>query len=236
MAERRWPREAVRHAILVAAVVAMGLPFVEMLAVSLAAPSTVFSGELLPAPDWRAAVANYGVALTGVPLVRYMGNGVVVCAAILVLQVLIAAPAGYALAKLRFGLRPVLFAAVIVGLLVPMQIPAIPMYLAIARAGLLDSYTALVLPFIVSVFAIFLFRQFFMTYPGRNRRCSQAGRLLGAFHRVAIDAAGGQAGGGGLRLRVGHRALERSLLAARRHHATGHDDAGARHRGVQRVG
>ena len=165
MAERRWLREAVRHAILVAAVVAMGLPFVEMLAVSLAAPSTVFSGELLPAPDWRAAVANYGVALTGVPLLRYMGNGVVVCAAILVLQVLIAAPAGYALAKLRFGLRPVLFVAVIVGLLVPMQIPAIPLYLAIARAGLLDSYTALVLPFIVSVFAMFLFRQFFMTYP-----------------------------------------------------------------------
>ena len=89
----------------------------------------------------------------------------VVCAAILVLQVLIAAPAGYALAKLPFRGRPLLFGAVVVALMIPMQVPAIPLYVAIAYAGLLNSYTALIAPFIISALAIFLFRQFFLTYP-----------------------------------------------------------------------
>ena len=145
--------------------VAVALPFAWMVAVSLAAPATVFAGALWPAPDWHAAYANYAVALTQVPLLRFMANGVVVCGAILVLQVLVAAPAGYALAKLPFRGRPILFASVVVGLLVPMQVPAIPLYLVIASTGLLDSYTALIAPFVVSVFAIFLFRQFFLSYP-----------------------------------------------------------------------
>ena len=136
-----------------------------MLAVSFAASATVFSGALWPAPDWRAALGNYAAALTQVPLLGYMANGAVVCVSILILQVLIAAPAGYALAKLPFRGRPILFAAVIVGLLIPIQVPAIPLYLALASAGLLDSYTSLIAPFVVSAFALFLFRQFFMTYP-----------------------------------------------------------------------
>ena len=99
------------------------------------------------------------------PLLRYMANGVVVCGTILVLQVLVAAPAGYALAKLPFRGRPVLFGAVIVALMIPVQVPAIPLYVAIAYAGLLNTYTALIVPFVVSAFGIFLFRQFFLGYP-----------------------------------------------------------------------
>jgi len=82
-----------------------------------------------------------------------------------VLQIMIAVPCGYALAKLSFPGRPLLLAAVLLGLLVPVQIPTIPIYIAVAKLGLLDSYAALVLPWIISVFAIFLFRQFFVTFP-----------------------------------------------------------------------
>ena len=141
------------------------LPFVYMVAVSLAPTGALWSGSLIPAPTLAAAADNYGQALTRVPLLRYMLNGVIVCGAILVLQVLIAAPAGYALAKLPFRGRPVLFGAVILALMIPIQVPAIPLYVGIAYAGLLNTYTALVLPFIVSAFGIFLFRQFFASYP-----------------------------------------------------------------------
>jgi multiple sugar transport system permease protein len=58
-----------------------------------------------------------------------------------------------------------MFGLVMLGLLVPAHVPAIPLYIAIANAGLLNSYTALVAPFTISVFAIFLFRQFFKALP-----------------------------------------------------------------------
>ncbi|MGB3555277.1 MAG: carbohydrate ABC transporter permease [Jannaschia sp.] len=157
-------------------------PFVYMIAVSLAPQGSVYSGTLLPAPSLDAARDNYGDALTSVPLLRYMANGAFVCAVILVAQVTIAAPAGYALAKLPFRGRPVLFGMVILALMIPMQVPAIPLYVAVAYAGLLNTYTALIVPFVISAFAIFLFRQFFVSYPDE---VLDAARLDG-FSELAI--------------------------------------------------
>jgi multiple sugar transport system permease protein len=116
-----------RHAALLAATAVMLLPFVWMLAVSFSSPGDLFSGGLWPAMTLEGARKNYAFALSQVPLPRYVLNGVIVCSAIFVLQVLIAAPAGYALAKLPFRGRRLLFSAVLVGLLIPSQVPAIPL-------------------------------------------------------------------------------------------------------------
>lgn len=156
--------KALNAAVLIAVTVFTLLPFIYMIAVSFASPSTIYSGAVLPAPSFTAAAQNYHVALTAAPLLTYMLNGVIVCGAILVLQVMVAAPAGYALAKLDFSGRTALLGAIILALMIPMQVPAIPLYLALAQAGLLNTYTALVLPFVISAFALFLFRQFFIGY------------------------------------------------------------------------
>jgi multiple sugar transport system permease protein len=74
-------------------------------------------------------------------------------------------PAGYALAKLRFPGRDLVFGAVMLGLLVPPHVPALPLYVAFSQMGLLNTYTALIAPFTISVFAVFLFRQFFRSLP-----------------------------------------------------------------------
>jgi multiple sugar transport system permease protein len=163
----RWPTmgAVASNAVLVAASLIMLLPFIWMVMASLAAQGEIFSGALLLKPDLDAARENYAFALSRAPLFRYMANGAFVCLAILALQVLVAMPAGYALAKLPFRGRPLLFAGVIVGLMIPIQVPAIPLYIAIAGAGLTDTYTALIAPFIISGFAIFLFRQFFASFP-----------------------------------------------------------------------
>ncbi len=175
-------RRAAGTAALALVALATLAPFVYMLAVSFAEQGTVYAGAILPAPSWGATRGNYAYALTEVPLLRYMANGAIVCGAILVLQVLIAAPAGYALAKLPFRGRRLLFGAVVVALMIPMQVPAIPLYVALAWAGLLNTYTALVLPFVISAFAIFLFRQFFLNYPDE---VLDAARLDG-FSELAI--------------------------------------------------
>ncbi|MBB4233158.1 carbohydrate ABC transporter permease [Rhizobium mongolense] len=153
------------HAVLMTGAIIMVLPFLWMLLASLTPQSEIFSGSLLPIPTVDGAIENYGNALSAIPLLRFMGNGIVVCLAILVLQIAVAIPCGYALAKLSFPGRPILLGAVLLGLLVPVQIPTIPIYIGLAKSGLLDSYAALILPWSISVFAIFLFRQFFVTFP-----------------------------------------------------------------------
>lgn len=187
MADRHRPgaprlRRRLSTAALALAAALTLMPFVVMVAVSLAAPGTVYDGSFLPRPSLSGATANYALALNSQPLLRFMLNGAVVCGTILVLQILVAAPAGYALAKLPFRGRSLLFGAVVVALMIPIQVPAIPLYLAIAQAGLLNSYTALILPFTVSAFAIFLFRQFFLGYPDE---VLDAARLDG-FSELAI--------------------------------------------------
>ncbi|MDW6023050.1 carbohydrate ABC transporter permease [Mesorhizobium sp. BAC0120] len=143
----------------------MLLPFAWMLLTSIRPPGEIVSGSLNPIPGQFYGAENYSDALSTAPLLHFMLNGAIVCAGILAVQLLVSIPAAYALAKLRFPGRQLFFALVVVGLCVPVQVPALPLYLGLAYSGLLDSYFALMVPFFLSVFAIFLFRQTFKTFP-----------------------------------------------------------------------
>ena len=157
--------EAARHVVLWLGMVIMLAPFVWMISTSLKPPNEIFSTNLTLLPNKWAAVENYTSAFTKVPLLRYLLNGVIVTLGIFVLQLAVSLPAAYALAKLRFRGRDVLFAMVLVGLMIPAQAPAIPRYVMLYQVGLLDTYTALIIPFVFSAFGIFLMRQFFKTVP-----------------------------------------------------------------------
>lgn len=157
----RW----ISRAILAAGAAAMLLPFWWMLLTASRPPADVFRASLLPVVDLSAAVANFARAAGQVPMTRFLANGVIVCGGILAVQVLTAVPAAYALAKLRFPGRDLLFALVVAALAVPMQALALPLFVGLSKAGLLDTYFAMMAPFLLSVFAIFLFRQSFRSYP-----------------------------------------------------------------------
>lgn len=141
------------------------LPFVWMLLTSIRPASEVFTAGFNPIPSSFAGVQNYTEALTKSPLLQFMANGVIVCLGILAVQLLFAIPAGYALAKLSFRAQPLIFGLVLFGLTVPVQVTALPIYIALARLNLLDTYFAIMMPFFLSVFGIFLFRQFFKGFP-----------------------------------------------------------------------
>ena len=155
-----------RHMLLMAGAAVMLGPFVLMLSGSLKPGYEIVSAELtlLPQEEW-AIGENYGRALTSVPLLRFMLNGVIICTSILAVQLFVAVPAAYSLAKLRFRGRELLFALVLLGLMIPIQVPALPLYIMVFYMGLTDTYLGLMMPFIISVFAIFLLRQFFKTIP-----------------------------------------------------------------------
>jgi multiple sugar transport system permease protein len=162
---RSWSFEALRLLALSLLAAAFVMPFFWMLSFSIKPTSEIFTGSLAPFPSHLEGLQNYVRAFSVRPLQRYLLNGVVVCAAIVFFQILFAAPCAYALAKLRFPGRDLVFGLILFGLLIPIQVTSMPIYAMLAKLALLDSYAALVLPFTCSAFAIFLFRQFFKTIP-----------------------------------------------------------------------
>lgn len=164
------------HGVLLAGAAVILLPFAWMMLVSMRSPGEILDPGFRPWPRQFHGVENYGYALANAPLLRFMVNGVVVCLGILVVQLAVAIPCAYALAKLRFPGGKPLFLLVLLGLCIPIQVPALPLYIALAQLGLLNTYFSMMLPFFVSVFAIFLFRQFFKSYPDE---IIQAARLDG---------------------------------------------------------
>lgn len=162
---RRFVPRLLAHAVLLAGAAVMLAPFAWMLLTSIRPAEEVFGAVFSPVPGRFAGAENYARAIVEGNLPRTMLNGAIVCLGILAVQLLFAIPAAYALAKLRFRGRAVLFGLVLFGLCVPIQVPALPLYLALARAGLLDTFFALMAPFFLTVFGMFLFRQFFRAYP-----------------------------------------------------------------------
>ncbi|WP_114377726.1 carbohydrate ABC transporter permease [Elioraea thermophila] len=191
MRSRAFLASVLSHLVLLIGAVLMLAPFVWMLLTSIRPAEEVFGAVFDPIPSRFAGFENYAQALFASNVPRAMLNGAVVCLGILAVQLATALPAAYALARLRFPGRGVLFGLVLFGLTVPIQVPALPLYLALAKAGLLDTFFALMFPFFLTVFGLFLFRQFFRTYP---EEILQAARLdgMGEFEivwRLAVPAA-----------------------------------------------
>jgi multiple sugar transport system permease protein len=139
-------------------------PFLLMLGTSLKPVAEIFedSLRLLPA---RPIIDNYLEVARHPLLLRFLFNGVLVTTVVLAGQVLIMLPAAYAFAKLSFPGRNALFALVLAALVFPRYIAAVPNFLLLARFGLINTYAALVLPFVASPFGIFLMRQYFLQFP-----------------------------------------------------------------------
>lgn len=159
------PFRIARHLLLMTGALVFLAPFIWMVLTSLKPADEVFTRELTLLPTRLAMVENYTEALTRVPLLRYLWNGVVVCAAILVLQILVLLPAAYAFAKLEFRGKTWAWRLVLLALMIPHQATAIPIYVMLHHAGMLNTLSALIVPFSISAFGIFLMRQFFRTVP-----------------------------------------------------------------------
>ncbi|HWN82780.1 MAG TPA: carbohydrate ABC transporter permease [Candidatus Udaeobacter sp.] len=96
---------------------------------------------------------------------RYLLNSAVVALGVVAGNVLFASLAGHALARGRFRGRALLLGAVLVTLMVPRQMLMIPLYLTVAKLGWVDTYAALIVPFLADGFNVFLMRQAFLGVP-----------------------------------------------------------------------
>jgi multiple sugar transport system permease protein len=142
----------------------------------LAAGALVFLRDINQAINLPRTLLNSGIFTGGVLL------------ATLVIGLL----AGYALARLEFRGRGMVFSAMLLILLLPFQLLMIPLYVMIVRGYQLgDTYLGMILPFAVNATAVFIFRQFFMQLP---KELFESARLDGASElkiltRIAIPLA-----------------------------------------------
>jgi sn-glycerol 3-phosphate transport system permease protein len=123
------------------------------------------------------SLGAYGEVFEQVPVGRYMLVSVAVATVIGLVQIALALPAGYALAKLRFVGKRAAFALVVACLLVPPQVTFVSVFLMFSKVSLTNTFGALVLPFAASALGTFLVRQALLSVPDE---IIEAARLDGA--------------------------------------------------------
>jgi multiple sugar transport system permease protein len=115
--------------------------------------------------QWR----NYVEAWNAAPFGWYFFNSFFMAITTTLGEVFTTILAAYAFAKMRFFGKNVLFAVLLATMMIPGQMLLLPNYVTLARVGWLDRYEALIIPWLVSVFGIFLLRQFFRSIPDELR-------------------------------------------------------------------
>jgi multiple sugar transport system permease protein len=168
----------------------MMVPFYWSLSTSLKLEQFVYTNppQWIPNPlTW----INYIYVLTRIPFVRYFANSVIVAFATTLGHVFFDTLAAYAFSKLTFPGRDRIFFIMLLALMVPFQVNLIPLYKIMATLHWTNTYLALIVPNLTSIFGIFLMRQFMLTIPGelldaaRIDGCNE----FGVFRRVVVPLA-----------------------------------------------
>lgn len=174
----RWAMSTSLYGILVILTICFGLPFLWTIMTSLKTPAEIFifPPKLLPdVVQWE----NYVEIWRRAPLATFFLNSVVVTVFAMIGQLLSACLVAYGFSRFRFPGRDVLFVVMLGTLMLPTQVTIIPTFLLFKFLGMLDSLKPLIIPayFGGGAFAIFLFRQFFLTIP---KEFDEAAKMDGA--------------------------------------------------------
>ncbi|HEX4983290.1 MAG TPA: carbohydrate ABC transporter permease [Ilumatobacteraceae bacterium] len=147
------------HVGLVAGLILMIGPFVIM-----ALGSFKTTGELRQVPPTflpeDPTLANYRDLFDRLDFPRYFFNSTVVALAVTVGNLLFCSMLGYALAKLEFAGKRIVFVLVLATLMVPASVTFMPLFVLISNMGLVNTHAGLILPFVVGALGVFLMRQF----------------------------------------------------------------------------
>jgi multiple sugar transport system permease protein len=167
--ERRRRRQGrlawiAQHSIAIVLVIMFVTPVAYLVLLSLMTSNQALTSDYWP-NTWHPE--NYVKVFQATPLPRYLLNTVVYAVTSTVLTLASSVPAAYALAKLKFRGRNVLFLVIICVMMLPPQVVTVPLYLMWARYHLTGSLAPLIIPALFGdAFCIFLLRQFLLTIPG----------------------------------------------------------------------
>jgi ABC-type glycerol-3-phosphate transport system permease component len=162
--------------VLLAALTLSIAPGVYMVCLSLMDNPQLFAGRIVP---WPPHAENYPRAWIASNIGRLYWNSIYVSTVSMVLTVAVSALAGYGLGRIRFLGRGVMYAVVLVGLTIPLQIALIPLFMNLRILGLLNTPLALIGPYTAFglAFGTYIMKGFFEGLP---RDLEDAARLDGA--------------------------------------------------------
>jgi multiple sugar transport system permease protein len=152
------------HIALIAGALFAAAPLLWMLSASLMpqGEATAFPPRLIPS---RITFSHYGDLFTRLSLGRAFLNSLFVAVAATLLSLLFNSMAGYAFAKLKFGGRDRIFAVLIASLAIPAQVAMLPLFLMLKSLGLVNTYAGVLVPYIATIYGLFLVRQFMVSIP-----------------------------------------------------------------------
>lgn len=137
---------------------------------------------------WDKFTSNYRNLWKTVPYGRYFVNSVFIATASTLLTLFFCSLGGYAFAKYQFRGQKILFGILLASMMVPFQVLLVPLFGLMYDIGWLNSYKAIIIPFSVGAFGVFLMRQFIVTIPSelldaaRIDGCSE----FGIYYRIVL--------------------------------------------------
>jgi multiple sugar transport system permease protein len=125
------------------------------------------AANTVPPPFFPKEVTleHYISLFTRLDIARDFMNSAIVAVAATAISLFVNALAGYAFAKLRFGGRDRVFRLLLGGLVIPAQVGMLPLFLMLRGMGLVNTYVGVIIPFMATIFGIFLIRQYALSIP-----------------------------------------------------------------------
>ncbi len=153
---------SIRYILLVIGVVGFGYPFVWMISGSLKPEMEIGSLAL-----WSVnfSLDSYRYVIDTIPITRAFLNSMIVSLSVTISVIVFGSMVGFALSKMRFIGRELLFLIILFTMMIPFQITLIPQYILMVWLGWTDSYLGLIAPSMMTAFSVLLFRQFFLSIP-----------------------------------------------------------------------
>ena len=140
----------------------MVFPLLWMVSSALKPRADAYDLDLIPAnPTW----GNFAYVIGEATFLRSMLNSLLVATTVTVVALLFHSMAAYALARLRFPGRELIFLAIFSTLLVSLPVILVPLFILVRELGMLNSYAGIIVPSIFNAFGIFLLRQFYLGIP-----------------------------------------------------------------------
>lgn len=161
---KRAKQTAIRLTANIVMVVIVLLPLLYAVSIALMPSNELFTTDMNLLPK-HPTLANFSEALHKVPLIRFVLNSFLVAGLITIGQIISCSLAAFSFSFLDFKGKNVLFMLVMATMMIPGEATIISNYLTVSGWGWLDSYKVLIIPYLTSAMGIFLFRQFYLTFP-----------------------------------------------------------------------
>jgi multiple sugar transport system permease protein len=154
--------KTLRYIFLALAAVIFIYPFLWMLSATLRPENEIGSLDLFPS---KLSLMNYVAVFQKIPLLRAFANSLFVSVAVVITVLILGSMTGFALSRLQFRGRDMIFMLVILTMILPVQLILIPLYILMVKFGWVDTYLALIVPYAINAMSVLMFRQAFKTIP-----------------------------------------------------------------------